>query len=303
MRDGVCFIPESTYNNKLYDAKSQFLSKEFADIKKSIQEKNLNKAGFDIAKGVDENGKEYYLNPDKIPSKDDLRKINIKTSVDFNNYLVENKYLPKKESFKISDWDTKKSIDAEVLAESEKAKLLKINDERLSEPVQVWVGNFAIVDKESKELLKDENGKITILADFYEHKIEEILKLETENKLEFIDFREIESQKSKFVKNEESISFTFNDKGLKDPLQFNVRSEELTISENGGYTMERHLFEHKYEKHLVDQAQKQFSKEFEKISDSVNKEMLDSKDFQKDKEIEQRFKNFFSRKKYSSGAI
>lgn len=296
MHDGVCFIPESTYNNKLYDAKSQFLSKEFADIKKSIQEENLKKAGFDIAKGVDENGKEYYLNPDKIPSKDDLRKINIKTSVDFNNYLVENKFLPKKESFKISDWDTKKSIDAEVLAESEKAKLLKINDERLSEPVQVWVGNFAIVDKESKELLKDENGKITILADFYEHKIEEILKLETENKLEFIDFREIESQKSKFVKNEESISFTFNDTGLKGPLQFNVRSEELTISENGGYTMERHLFEHKYEKHLVDQAQKQFSKEFEKILDSVHKEMLDSKDFQKDKEIEQRFKNFLVEK-------
>ena len=296
MRDGICYVPESIYNNKLYDTKSQFLSKEFADLKKFMQEENLKKSGFDISKGINQNGEEFYLNPDKVPSKDDLKKINIKTSVDFNNYLVENKYLPKKESFKILDWEAKKSIKAEVLAESEKAKLLKINDERLPEPVQVWVGNFAIVDKNSKELLKDENGDIQILSDFYEHKIQEILKLETGKKLEFIDFREIESQKSKFIKNEESISFTFGKTGLRDPLHFNIRTEELTVSENGRYAIERHLFEHKYEKHLIAQAQKEFPKDFEGIKEAVHKEMIDAKDFQKDKEIEQRFKNFLVEK-------
>lgn len=296
MRDGVCYIPESTYNNKLYDAKSQFLSKEFADLKKSMQEENIKKSGFDISKGIDQNGQEFYLNPDMVPSKTDLKKINIKTSVDFNNYLVDNKYLPKKESFKISDWETKKSIKAEVLAESEKAKLLKITDERLPEPVQVWVGNFAILDKESNDLLKDENGDIQILSDFYEHKIQEILKSETGQKLQFIDFKEIESQKTKFVKNEESIFFTFDNIGLKEPLQFNIRTEELTVSANGSYTIERHLFEHKYEKHLIAQAQKEFSKDFEKIRESVHKELIEVKDFQKDKEIEQRFKNFLVEK-------
>jgi len=296
MRDGVCYIPESIYNNKLYDAKSQFLSKEFAEIKKSMQEENIKKSGFDISKGIDQNGQEFYLNPDKVPLKDDLKKINIKTSVDFNNYLVENKYLPKKESFKISDWETKKSIKAEVLAESEKAKLLKITDERLPEPVQVWVGNFAIVDKESKDLVKDETGDIQILSDLYEHKIQEILNLETGQKLQFLDFKEIESQKSKFVKNEESISFTFHIAGLKDPLKFNIRMEELTVSENGNYTIERHLFEHKYEKHLLAQGRKVFSKDFDLIKETVNKEMFDARDFQKDKEIEQRFKNFLVEK-------
>ncbi|WP_123855570.1 DUF5712 family protein [Chryseobacterium shandongense] len=296
MRDGVCYIPESIYNDKLYEAKSQFLSKKFAEIKKSMQEENIKESGFDISKEIDQNGEEFYLNPDKVPSKDDLKKINIKTSVDFNNYLVEKKYIPKKESFKISDWETKKSIKAEVLAESEKAKLLKINDERMPEPVQVWVGNFAIVDKESNDLVKDENGDIQILSDFYEHKIQEILKLETAQKLQFIDFKEIESQKPKFVKNEESISFTFDNTGLKDPLKFNIRTEELTVSANGSYTIERNLFDHKYEKHLIYQAQKEFSKDFEKIKESVHKEMIQAKDFQKDKEIEQRFKNFLVEK-------
>lgn len=296
MRDGVCYIPESIYNNKLYDAKSQFLSKEFAEIKKSMQDENIKKSGFDISKGIDQNGEEFYLNPNKAPSNDDLKKINIKTSVDFNNYLVENKYLPEKESFKISDWETKKFIKAEVLAQSEKAKLLKITDERLPESVQVWVGNFAIVNKESKDLVKDENGDIQILSDFYEHKIQEILKLETGQKLQFIDFKEIESQKPKFVKNEESISFIFHKTGLKNPLKFNIRTEELTVSANGSYTIERHLFDHKYEKHLIDQAQKEFSKDFEKIKESVHKEMIEAKDFQKDKELVQRFKNFLVEK-------
>ena len=141
-------------------------------------------------------------------------------------------------------------------------------------------------------MLKDENGDIQIISDFYEHKIQEILKLETGKKLEFTDFKEIESQKSKLVKNEESISFTFDETGLRNPLQFNIRTEELTVSENGNYTIERHLFEHKYEKHLIDQAQRNFLRTLKGLKKPYIKKCLKSKDYQKDKEIEKQFKNF-----------
>lgn len=287
---GVYFIPESVYNNKVSEAKSLFFSKKFAEKKKSIYEDFLKGQGFDVTK-VKKNGVEEYLYPEKIPSKDELKKINIKTSVAFNKYLVKNGYLPKKKGLKVSNWDSRKSIDAEILVESQNAKLLNIWDSRLSEPVQIWVGNFALMDKEGGYLLKDKDGKISILSDFYEYKINEILKLEDERKLEFIDFREVESEGSKLVKKEESVSFTYNIIGLKEPLKFNIRLEELNVSDKGNYTMERHLFEHKYEKHLINQAKKEFTKDFEKITNTVNKEMLNSKDYQKEKEIEKRFRN------------
>jgi len=296
MKDGICKIPQSIYNDRLYEVKSRFLSKEFSEEKNSITNKIITESGFDISKGIDEKGKEYFINPDKVPTKEEFKKLNIKASVEFNKFLVKNKHLPERKGFKISDWNTRNSIDAEVLGESSKAKLLLINDERLSEPAQFWVANYAIVDKESNEIIKDENGKITILSDFYESKIQEIIIREKEEKLEFIDFSQTESSKSKFVKNEESILFSFKDSGLKEPLKFNVQLEDLSLSPEGKYTMERASFEHKYEQHLLRQAEKEFSNDFENIKNDVNKEMLSSKDFQKDKEIENRFKNFLVEK-------
>lgn len=296
MKNGVCNIPESVYNDRLYEVKSRFLSKEFSEQKESILSQTITENGFDVSKGRDSNGKEFFINLEKVPSKEDFKKLNIKASVEFNKFLVKNKHLPEREGFKINDWNTRSSIDAEVLAESSKAKLLLINDKRLSEPAQFWVANFAIVDKESNELIKDENGKINILADFYDSKINEIIRRENEKKLEFTDFSQTESSKSKIIKNEESISFSFSDSGLKEPLKFNVQLEDLTLSPNGKYTMERGSFEHKYEQNLLRQAEKKFLTDFEKIKNDVNKEMLSSKDFQKDKEIETRFKNFLVEK-------
>lgn len=291
MKDGICKIPESVYSNRVYEVKSRFLSKEFAEEKNTILNKIIIENGFDVSKGIDSSGKEFFVNPEKVPSKEDLKKINIKASVEFNQFLVKNNHLPERQGFNIKDWNTRNPIDAEVLAESNKAKLLLINDKRLSEPAQFWVANYAIVDKESNELLKDKNGKINILTDFYESKIEEIVVRESEEKLEFVDFNQIESSTSKFIKNEESISFSFDNTGLKEPLKFNVQLEDLTLSSEGKYTMERASFEHKYEQHLLRQAEKEFATDFEKIKNDVNKEMLRSKDFQKDKEIEIRFKN------------
>lgn len=296
LKNGVCEIPESVFNDKLYEVKSRFLSKEFADKKNEILDKIINENGFDISKTINEKGKEVYVNPEKVPSKEVLKKLNIKASVEFNQFLVKNKHLQERQGFKISDWNKRVSIEAEVLAESEKAKLIKVNDERLAEPAQFWVANYAIADKESKEILKDENGKISILDEFYQHKINEILIKETEERISFVDYSQNESSKTKFIKNQESIEFSFENTGLKEPLKFNVQLDDVLLSEDGKYTMQRDLLEHKYEQNLISQAQKEFKPEFEKIKDAVNKEMLKEKDFQKDKEIEARFKNLLVEK-------
>lgn len=290
--NGACHIPEKVYNDKLYEVKSQILGKEFADIKQQKLEDVLKAKNFDISKGFTQEGKEFYLYPDKVPSKDELKKLNIKASVDFNNYLVQEGYLPERKGFKISNWNDRTSIQAEVIAESDKAVLLLIDDERLQEPVQIWAGKTTVVDKESGELMTDENGKIQMISDFYEHKIQEILERENGNKLEFSDFQELESQREKFIKNTESIQFSLDNPGLKNPVTFNVQYEDVLLSPDGNYTMEKALLEHKLEKHIIRQAEKEFPKEFESIKEGVNKEMLEAKDFQKNKEIEVRFKNF-----------
>jgi len=294
--DGVCQIPEKVYNDKLYEVKSQILGKEFADIKQQKLEDVLKAKNFDISKGFTMEGNEFYLYPDKVPSKDELKKLNIKASVDFNNYLVQESYLPERKGFKIINWNDRTSIQAEVIAESDKAVLLLIDDERLQEPVQIWAGKTTVVDKESGELMTDENGKIQMISDFYEHKIQEILERENGSKKEFSDFQELESQREKFIKNTESIQFSLDNLGLKDPVTFNVQYEDVLLSPNGNYTMEKALLEHKLEKHIIRQAEKKFPKEFKSIKEGVNKEMLEAKDFQKNKEIEVRFKNFLVEK-------
>jgi hypothetical protein len=62
-------------------------------------------------------------------------------------------------------------------------------------------------------------------------------------------------------------------------LKFNIKHEDLFLSVDGKYTIENDIFKHKYEKHLLDQAKKEFSKEFEAIKNEVNAEMLESKEF------------------------
>ncbi|MET7038772.1 DUF5712 family protein [Elizabethkingia miricola] len=285
IKNGACQIPESIYNKGLYEAKSQFLGKEFEAERKEFLEKALLDKEFNIEKIKNEKGEDVYKNPEKVPTKEEFKKLNIEASVKFNNFLVEKGYLPKQESFKISDWKSLRIIDAKIRAESEKARLLEIIDERLSEPKQIWVGNFAIKDI-------SDTGEISILSEFYENKIREFEAKENETKLVFDQYDEVENYKESYVNNSDSIAFTFNNSGLKKPLKFNIKHEDLFLSADGKYTIENDVFKHKYEKHLLDQAKKEFSKEFEVIKNEVNAEMLESKDFIKDKEIEKRFKNF-----------
>ncbi|MCS7369697.1 DUF5712 family protein [Elizabethkingia anophelis] len=285
IKNGACHIPESIYNKGLYEAKSQFLGKEFESERKEFLEKALLNKGFNIEKIKNENGEEIYKNPEKVPTKEEFKKLNIEASVKFNNFLVDKGYLPKQESFKISDWNSLTVINAKIRAESEKARLLEIIDDRLSEPKQMWVGNFAIKDI-------SETGEISILSEFYENKIREFELKENETKLVFDQYDEVENYKESYVKNSDSVEFTFDNTGLKKPLKFNIKHEDLFLSVDGKYTIENDIFKHKYEKHLLDQAKKEFSKEFEAIKKEVNAEMLESKEFVKDKEIEKRFKNF-----------
>lgn len=296
LKNGVCEIPESVFNERLYEVKSRFLSKEFADQKNEILDKIIKENGFDISKNLNQKGEEVYTNPEKVPSREELKKLNIKASVEFNQFLVRNKHLLERKGFKISDWNKRVSIDAEVLAESDKAKLIKVNDERLPEPAQFWVANYAIADKENKEIVKDENGKISILEEFYQHKINEILIKENEERISFVDYSQNENNKTKFIKNQDSVEFSFDNSGLREPLKFQVQMDDVLLSNDGKYTMQRDLFEHKYEQNLISQAEKEFKSEFEKIKDDVNKEMIKEKDFQKDKEIEVRFKNLLVEK-------
>lgn len=296
VKNGICHIPQSVYDNKVYEVKSQILGKELADIKKEKLDKVLKEKNFDISKGINDKGEEVYLYPDKVPSKEEFKKLNIKASVDFNNYLVEKGYLPERKGFSISNWNDKTSIKSEILAESDKALLLLIDDERLKEPAQIWAGKFSVTDKESGELTRDENGNLQMISDFYEHKIQELLDKESENKVEFSEFQELESHREKFIKNSESLQFSFDNPGLKEPLTFNVQYEDVLKSSTGSFTMEKALLEHKLEKHIIRQAEKEFPKDFEKIKENVNKEMLEAKDFLKNKEIESRFKNFLVEK-------
>ncbi|PXW07100.1 hypothetical protein C8D70_12315 [Chryseobacterium sp. CBTAP 102] len=282
---GICFIPESTFKNKLYEIKSQFLAKEFSDKKKEILNSYIQKEGFDVTKGLNDKGEEVFLYPEKVPSKEDYKKLNIKSSVEFNKFLVKEKYLEDRPKMSIKDWNSTTSIKAKILVESEKATLLSIEDQRLEEPVQMWVGNFAIKDP-------DDKGNMQLLTEFYEYKINELITLKNESKIQISEFQEIETEREKFVKNSDSIKLTFDNTGLKEPLNFNVQYEDIYISPNGKYTMERNLFEHKFEKHIMNQAQKEFAKEYNTIKENVNKEMLEAKDFLKNKEIDRQFKNF-----------
>ncbi len=297
LENGICQIPKSVYENKVYEVKSQFLSKHFADEKKEIFDNLVLKEGFNLNKYQDENGKDIYLNPDQLPTKDEMKMINIKASVEFNKFLVRDGYLTERPGLKIQNWEDKSSIQAEIVTESEKARLLTITDERLKEPEQFWVANFAITDKKANTLNLDENGNIKIISEFYEHKINEILSRQNEEKLHFEDFTQIENRRGKLEKNEESILFKFTDTGLKKPLEFNVKIEDLYISKEGEYTMQRSDFEYKYEQHLLRSAEKEFSKDFEKITTTVNAEKLDAKNFIKEREIENRFKDFLVDKK------
>lgn len=296
--NGEVQIPVKIYEDKVYEFKTNFLSKEFADVKNSILNERIAFYGYDVAKIANDENKEVFKNPHLIPSKEELKKINIEASVEFNKYLVKNKYLPEKESFKITDWNTKVPINSVIIAESEKAKLLEIIDERLDEPKQMWVANFAIMNSEGK-LDVDSNGKINIINQFYENKIGEVLELQKGEKINFTDYVDLESFREKFDTKSDSVEFTFenlNNK-FKHPFKFNINIENLELNKDGKFCTQKELLEHKFEKHLINHCKHEFRNDYKKIVDTVNKSMLEEKNNKKNSEIEKQFKNFLVEKK------
>lgn len=290
--NGIAKVSKTTYENALHNAKSKFLSNEFKQVREGIYNKLVDKEKFDLTKIVNSKGKEVFKNPKNAPNKEDLKRLEILTSVEFNKYLESEGYLEAREKTEITDWDNRTFITAEIQAESEKAKLLLVKDARLDEDKQFWMPNFALIDKETGEVEKDENGKISIISEFYNNKINEILALEKDEKIEFQEYREYEKLEEKNIKNSAGMEFTFTDTGLKEDLKINVQLTDLHTNSNGDFTIEKRLLEHKFQMNLIKQAKIEFSEEYKKIKEAVNVEKLEAKDFVKNQEIERQFKNF-----------
>lgn len=283
--NGLLKIPSKVYEAELYSAKSQFLSKEFSEEKEKIRNSIVEEKGYNLTKVINDKGEEVFLEPSKVPSKEEMQKINTLTSVKFNSFLVDNGYLEKKESSKISDWNTTKIIEASVLVESEKAKLLEIVDSRLDEPLQTWIPNFALKENENLE-----SQSVEILKEFYDNKIAETIEAKNDTQINFIDYSEIEQYKIKFVKNTESIAFSFDVDGFSDKLEFSINKEDLYLID-GKYSIGREDFENKYQYHLLTQAKQEYKNIYTSIKEQVNIENPTEKNALKDKEIERQFKN------------
>lgn len=287
IKDGVVEVGEKIYNNKLYDAKLNFLSKKFKEKKEEIFSRNLSNEGYDLTKIKDEKGKWVYQNPDKVPPNDVLKNIKLNSAVEFNNFLIEGNYIEERKLLTINDWKTKQNIKGTILGESDNAKLISISDERLKSDNSIWIPN---------SMLSNENGKIEVLSNFYENKITEILENEKDVKITFDDYSIFHKTEEVLIKNKESVKLSYDVKGLNKKVEFNINKEDLEEKEKGKYLIKNETFKIKYEKHLIEQAKKQYRNEYYEVLKEVHQSNKNKTQFQKDKIIEKNFKKILSEK-------
>lgn len=285
MSGGIASVNSEIYKNKLYEAKRSYFSKTFADKREEIYSANLIKAGLNIEKNTNQFGKEI--------SNKELRNVKTQTSVDFNNFLVDEGLMERREGFKISNWDHT-TIKASVLQESKSAKLLEIQDSRLNDKVQIWVGNFALdVESIPENVSKDDLIEIGIVKEFYDSKINDFIKVETAELKEFTDFKEFKYNREIKVSDVESVKFSIEVEQFKKPVTFSVAHSDLGSSSDQ-YTMSRGNFEMKRDHHIYLQAKEEFPKVYEEIVNNVNKEFLAEKTNVIDRKIETQFKAFLT---------
>ena len=300
--DGAVKLGEKNYNNKLYDAKINFLSREFKDKKNEILKNNLTAKGYDITKIKNEKGKLVYQFPDKVPSKKELKNIELNSSVQFNKFLVDKNYIEERKVTTIGDWETKKLINANVIGETNVAKLITINDKRLDHERSIWVPNSMLLcesteDKsELEKIVVNDKGEIEILKDFYENKIQELVENEKDNKRIFTDFSVFNKIEAIQVKDKESIKLSYEVQGLDKKIEFNINKEDVEIKEDGKILIQNEVFRNKYENHLIEASKNQYQKEYNQIANKVNEVNKTKTQFQKNKITEQNFKNFLSEK-------
>lgn len=255
---GICNVSQSLYNEKLNEAKIRHYTKVYSEEKQAIFDKYAKEKGFDFTKV-----KGQYANPDCVPKGKELRSFKSEVSIRFNKFLMDKGLIDKKEQTTIKDWNTVVQRDVEILATSEKAKLLRIDDDRLNKPMEVWVGKFAIKSETN-------DGKISIIKDFYENLVEQQLEIQNDVSIAFHDYSEMDQEKT-FKNKNESIEVSFNHDGLKNPITFNIEKEQLSV-ENGQYTIAKEIFELKYNKQVIEQAKTEFKEEWEKIQSKVEAE-------------------------------
>lgn len=285
-------VKEKVFNDKVYQAKTTFLNKQFADERQRIFDEKAKELGYNFTKVTDENGKQTYLDPDKVPKGAELKKFNTEISIEFNKYLVENKYLPAREKFQITDWNTQQ-YNVTFLMQTEKSVLTRIEDNRLNEPLQVWMPKFAIKsDIDVSDPPKE--SQANIIGQLYENKINERLELQNSKVLEFDNYSEIASVKERSV-NKESVIFNYQIEGLEKPLSFHIEREKLDFVE-GQYTMSRIEFETRYKAHLFDHCKEEFKSDYDRIQASVAERLSGEQQSKIDREADKEFKNLLIEK-------
>lgn len=288
-------IKEAIYKEKVYQAQVTFLNKEFADKRQEIFNEKAQEKGYDFTKITNDEGKEVFAFPDKVPQGKDLKRFNTEVSVSFNKYLVDNKYLPKKEEFSVSNWKNTTEVQGSYLMETEKAVLIRFEDDRLKEPMQTWVPKYAIPDNEISISENPETTKINISSEFYEHKVKSQMEIEQSHTLSFEKYNEISSIKQTYVKNKDSVSFTYEVEGLKTPLTFQIEKEKLDLV-NGEYTMQRAEFESRYKAHLVEHCKEEFKEDYERIQTEVSERLTGERQHIIDRETDKEFRHFLAEK-------
>ena len=298
LKSGSLLVNEKIYNDKVYEAKINFLSKEFKDVKDNFLDIELKKSGFDLTKSLNETGKLEYVNPLLVPNKNKLESLKTIASVNFNKYLIEKGYLEQKEIFKISNWNDKKYIKADIILESDKAKLLEIFDSRLEKPQNIWIPNFVLSDKDDKKgvLNFNEKGEVLINSEFYEHKINEELDKKNSKILNFENYSSSISETAIKIKNKDSLKLNYEIVGLKEKVSLNISKEDLTKNNEGKYFIQKSTLDYKYQKSVIEASKKEFKEEFKKIEEKVFKEDLQLSKFSQKKKIENEFKDFLKDK-------
>ncbi|UTG66815.1 hypothetical protein J2O02_18285 (plasmid) [Elizabethkingia anophelis] len=285
--EGRYSIKQYDLDQKLQEQKINYLNKKFQDKRQDLFDSYSQKKGWDFSKTLNEMGNEEYLYPDRVPTEEVFKKGNTAVSVDFNNWLVDEGHIEKLNKSVIKDWDATIDIKATVVAESEKAKLLLFEDEKLTESTQKWVGNFAI--KEQNE----DQTQFTILKDVYDDLVtKEILK-NNSPLVHYTDYAEINYNKTKNVRAKESIIFEIYEPVLKENINLQILKEDLLIN-NGEYTISKLQYDTKYKNALYEHCKVKFENVYEKITNEVSSDLLGRKQSAILKESELRFKNYLN---------
>lgn len=285
-------VKEKVFEDKVYQAKTTFLNKQFAEERQNIFEAKAKELGYDFTKITDENGKQTYLNPDSVPKGKELKQFNTEVSIEFNKFLERNSYLKPRERFQITDWNTQQ-YNVTFLMQTEKAVLTRIEDDRLKEPLQVWLPKFS-VKSEINVSDPPKESQANIIGQLYENKINERLELQNSKVLEFDNYSEIASVKERSV-NKESIIFNYKIEGLEKPLSFHIEREKLGFAE-GQYTMSRIEFETRYKAHLLDHCKEELKDDYDRIQANVAERLSGEQQSKIEREADKEFKNFLIEK-------